>query len=189
MIVENGRIRSVEEARGGNNRMILPGFIDLHCYGGGGADFMDAGDAARRVAETHARAGTTAFLATTMTAPIEEIERSLSAADGGQGQGDDEAAMLGVHLEGPFISRDKLGAQSDFVIQGDIALMERLMRLARIGSSPVRLKPTRTAPSAVALRAWRPRPDRAFRVRLRDRRKGFERGRYGVTQRLAQREH
>jgi hypothetical protein len=42
---------------------------------------MDAGDSARTVARTHARAGTTAFLATTVTAPIEEIERALAAAD------------------------------------------------------------------------------------------------------------
>jgi N-acetylglucosamine-6-phosphate deacetylase len=54
VIVENGRICSVEEARGVSNRVILPGFIDLHCHGGGGADVMGAGDAARRVAETQA---------------------------------------------------------------------------------------------------------------------------------------
>ena len=51
VIVENGRIRTVEEALGVNNRVILPGFIDLHCHGGGGADVMDVGDAATRVAE------------------------------------------------------------------------------------------------------------------------------------------
>jgi N-acetylglucosamine-6-phosphate deacetylase len=65
VIAENGRIRSVEDGRSVNNRVILPGFIDLHCHGGGGTDVMDAGDAARRVAVTHARTGTTAFLATT----------------------------------------------------------------------------------------------------------------------------
>ena len=134
VIVENGRIRSVEEARGASNRVILPGFIDLHCHGGGGADVMDAGDAARSVAKTHARAGTTAFLATTMTAPLEEIEDALSAAEhAASNQGVDEAAILGVHLEGPFISAEKLGAQPDFVIQGDIAVMARLMRLAHQG--------------------------------------------------------
>src|SRR5277367_4445080 len=110
VIAENGRIRSVEDGRSVDNRVILPGFIDLHCHGGGGTDVMDAGDAARRVAVTHARTGTTAFLATTMTAPLEEIEDALTAAEhAASNQGVDEAAILGVHLEGPFISADKLG--------------------------------------------------------------------------------
>ncbi len=131
--IEDGRIRAVEEARNVAGPLILPGFIDLHCHGGGGADIMEGGDAARRVARTHALAGVTAFLATTMTAPVDEIEGALAAADrAGRDPAREEAAILGVHLEGPFISRDKLGAQPDFVLDGDVALMERLMRLARI---------------------------------------------------------
>jgi N-acetylglucosamine-6-phosphate deacetylase len=79
--IEDERIRAVEAAPATASHLILPGFVDLHCHGGGGADVMEAGEAARLIARTHARAGTTAFLATTMTAPLEEIERALSAAD------------------------------------------------------------------------------------------------------------
>ena len=133
VLIEDGRILAVEEASDAPNRLILPGFIDPHCHGGGGADVMDAGEAVRTVARTHARAGTTAFLATTMTAPIEEIERALVAAERvARDPRIGEAAALGVHLEGPFISRDRLGAQPDFVLRGDLALAEQLMRLARI---------------------------------------------------------
>ena len=183
VIVEDGRIRSVEGTRGVNNRVILPGFIDLHCHGGGGADVMDAGEAPRRVAETHARFGTTAFLATTMTAPLEEIEDALSATDRAMGnQGFDEAAILGVHLEGPFISADRLGAQPDFVIQGDIAVMQRLMRLARI-------RVVTCAPEADldgALTRWLSARDVRVQIghsgcNYETAWKSFENGRHGVT--------
>ena len=50
--------------------VVLPGFIDLHVHGGGGRDIMEGGDAARASRDCHARHGTTALLATTMTAPL-----------------------------------------------------------------------------------------------------------------------
>lgn len=131
---QDGHIVAVEEIGAGTDDvMVLPGFIDLHCHGGGGADIMEAGNAPHTVAATHAAAGTTALLATTMTAEVPDIEQALAAANRAALEpGDDEAAVLGVHLEGPFISRSRLGAQPDFVIDGDTALMERLMGLARI---------------------------------------------------------
>ena len=60
---------------------ILPGFIDLHVHGGGGADVMEAGDAIQTITRTHARYGTTSLLATTMTAPP---LRNLDAASCGE---------------------------------------------------------------------------------------------------------
>src|SRR5438309_3815831 len=59
-------------------RYILPGFIDLHVHGGGGVDLMAGGDAAEVVGRLHGRHGTTALLATTMTAPPDEIARALT---------------------------------------------------------------------------------------------------------------
>jgi N-acetylglucosamine-6-phosphate deacetylase len=92
--------------------VLLPGFIDLHVHGGGGADTMDAGDAAQTLARLHARHGTTALLATTMTAPLGDIEAALHALAPAIAQRSSGAArLLGVHLEGPYISPDKLGAQ------------------------------------------------------------------------------
>lgn len=99
---------------------ILPGFIDLHVHGGGGRDVMEGGDAIQTITTTHARYGTTSLLATTMTAPASDIERALSGiaeqmpVSGG-------AKVLGVHLEGPFISPAKLGAQPDYASSATLA--------------------------------------------------------------------
>ena len=56
---------------------LLPGFVDLHVHGGGGADAMEGGDAAATMARTHVRFGTTSLLVTTMTAPVSDIRQAL----------------------------------------------------------------------------------------------------------------
>lgn len=92
--------------------LLLPGFVDLHVHGGGGADLMQGGAAIDTVARTHVRHGTTALLATTMTAPRPEIEAALRAVAPACRQRTPGAArVLGVHLEGPYLSPDRLGAQ------------------------------------------------------------------------------
>lgn len=92
--------------------LVLPGFIDLHVHGGGGADTMEGGDALRTLARIHRRHGTTSLLATTMTAPWAEVEQAVEAvAQRGLGPLPGEARVLGLHLEGPFLDPAKLGAQ------------------------------------------------------------------------------
>lgn len=115
---EGGRIVAVEgqpvvgPVPGDELPIVLPGFLDLHVHGGGGVDVMDGGDAVAVVARTHARHGTTALLATTLTAPSQALDAALDAVaphcaerEGGG------ARVLGVHLEGPFINSARLGAQ------------------------------------------------------------------------------
>jgi N-acetylglucosamine-6-phosphate deacetylase len=105
---------------------ILPGFIDLHVHGGAGRDMMEGGDAARTIARLHARHGTTSLLATTMTAPIEDIERALGAIGAAcKERGRGEARILGVHLEGPYINSGKLGAQPPFARAASMDEVER----------------------------------------------------------------
>ena len=99
--------------------IVLPGFIDQHVHGAGGYDAMDQSPAAiGAISQTLAGEGTTAFLATTMTQSEEALTRALSAIrDAKNGNYDTGAELLGVHLEGPFISPKYIGAQPKEYIQ------------------------------------------------------------------------
>lgn len=111
------------DAKGG---WLLPGFIDVHVHGGHGADFMHANEQAYdEITTFHGRHGTTAMLATTVTASKEAIENVLAAAAAYR-QGDMPGARLvGVHLEGPFISAKWPGAQNPaFIVPPQPAWME-----------------------------------------------------------------
>jgi N-acetylglucosamine-6-phosphate deacetylase len=114
---------------------ILPGFIDLHVHGGAGRDMMEGGDAPHVIARLHAKHGTTSLLATTMTAPVEDIERALDAIGAAcKERGRNEARILGVHLEGPYINAHKLGAQPPFAREASMAEVNRFN-----GQAPMRL--------------------------------------------------
>lgn len=95
--------------------LIAPGFIDVHVHGGGGADFMHGTtSAARQVLRSHVKHGTTAVLATTITATRADVDRALAAAMDVMGHPDDgEARILGVHLEGPYVCAARRGAQPE----------------------------------------------------------------------------
>lgn len=113
--------------------LLLPGFVDLHLHGGGGADTMDAGDAITQIAGLHARHGTTSLLATTMTAPLAEIEAALRAlAPAIEQRSRGAARVLGVHLEGPYIHPERLGAQPACTRLPELAEILALHTLAPI---------------------------------------------------------
>jgi N-acetylglucosamine-6-phosphate deacetylase len=138
-----GRITAIEghaadeaTARAGaspSQPLLLPGFIDLHVHGGGGQDTMLAGDAITTIARTHAQHGTTSLLATTMTAPLAEIQAALRALAPHVAQRTPNAArVLGVHLEGPYINPGRLGAQPAFATTATLADVLALHALAPI---------------------------------------------------------
>jgi N-acetylglucosamine-6-phosphate deacetylase len=113
--------------------LILPGFIDLHVHGGAGVDIMQGGDAATTVARAHARHGTTAMLGTTMTAHDDDIVHALQGLSSAFAQRTPGMArVLGVHLEGPFISAERLGAQPPLVVEATLGDVRRLHAIAPI---------------------------------------------------------
>jgi N-acetylglucosamine-6-phosphate deacetylase len=135
-----GRILRVTGARMAENAVrdskqpvVLPGFIDLHVHGGAGRDIMEGTDAAVRVAECHAAHGTTALLATTMTAPFTDLEAAFTDLRSAFTERSPRGArLLGVHLEGPYINAGKLGAQPDFTRPVSLEELARLHAMAPI---------------------------------------------------------
>ena len=92
--------------------LVCPGFIDLHVHGGAGADTMDSDPKALNRLSTYlAAGGVTGFLATTHTAPKEELIEALCRVEAAQRMGTPGAQILGAHVEGPFISEERKGAQ------------------------------------------------------------------------------
>jgi N-acetylglucosamine-6-phosphate deacetylase len=129
-IVENGRMlvnaaghiqaiggSELEVAAGGavqdlQGAIVLPGFIDVHVHGGNGFQVMEGTyQNLDEMSKFHAAHGTTSFLATTSTCAKDRTIRALKCAAEAQQRGLSGADLLGVHLEGPFISEKRRGAQ------------------------------------------------------------------------------
>ena len=111
---------------------LTPGWIDLHIHGANGHDVMDSSlDAMEVMSQSLAKEGVTGFLATTMTANHEQIETVLKTIAPFQ-SANSGAAMLGFHLEGPFIAAAKAGAQcAQYAIAPNSALIRHWQTLAK----------------------------------------------------------
>jgi N-acetylglucosamine-6-phosphate deacetylase len=99
--------------------IIIPGMIDLHIHGASGADVMDGTEEAlSKMTKALPAEGTTSFLATTMTENTHHIEEALiQTASFIEQQEPGSAEIIGIHLEGPFISPKRAGAQPNGFIE------------------------------------------------------------------------
>src|SRR5881392_476486 len=118
VVVEEGKIAAIgerslayrkHEVMDLNGNYLSSGFIDLHVHGALGRDTMEASaEAFRIICDFHGSGGTTSLLLTTATAPIEKIVEVLKAVGHSRSY---ISRIAGVHVEGPFISKVKPGAQ------------------------------------------------------------------------------
>src|ERR1043166_8133232 len=114
VVVEEGKIAEIREQSSGGKDVVdldgnylTPGFIDLHVHGALGRDTMEASaEAFRCICDFHGSGGTTSLLFTTATAPIDKIVEVLGAVRDSRSS---MRAIVGVHVEGPFISKAKHG--------------------------------------------------------------------------------
>ena len=91
---------------------LVAGFVDVHCHGGGGADFMDGSiEAIERAVHTHLLHGTTTICPTTMSAEMREIENTFEIFRAFKNTSRYAVNTVGLHLEGPFLSPQMVGAQ------------------------------------------------------------------------------
>ena len=117
--VENGRFAHVLEDVPGpaedlDGALVIPGLVDIHVHGCAGADFSD-GDYAGlvRMVRYLARRGVTSFAPASMTLPYDALDKAFHAAARLHREGlADGARLMGIQMEGPFLSREKRGSQN-----------------------------------------------------------------------------
>jgi len=158
VIFEDGVIEAVvpQDAVGAGCRiedlagsLLLPGYIDIQVNGGGGQLFNASPtvETIRHIGEVHRQFGTTAFLPTLISDDLDKVEAAIGAVD--QAIAEDVPGVLGIHLEGPFLSTDRKGVHdpSKFrrMAAGDVDLLSSM----RTGVTVVTLSPENAPPEHI----------------------------------------
>ena len=163
VVVENGVIRAVlAEAELGDRierrhlggGVLAPGFIDVQVNGGGGA-LLNADPTpatVARIAEAHRVYGTTGLLPTVITDAPDVLARAIAAVRVARHEA---PAVLGIHIEGPFIDVARKGAHDASFIRAMTAQDVEMIAAADCGAVMLTLAPNRVAPSLIAALAKR----------------------------------
>ncbi|MEV6973932.1 N-acetylglucosamine-6-phosphate deacetylase [Kitasatospora sp. NPDC093806] len=118
---------------------VVPGFVDLHVHGGGGASYASGvAEEALLAARTHLEHGTTTTVASTVTGEIDDLIRQAAVLS----ELVEDGVLAGIHFEGPFISHNRCGAhRPDLLREPDPALVRKLVDAARGHAKMVTLAP------------------------------------------------
>jgi len=116
------------------NETLIPGFIDMHCHGGGGKYFSDEEDSGiQKVIDLHSTHGTTTTMASLVTEPIrtlkKQIKRLVPFAESG--------AICGIHLEGPYLSPVHCGAHEPSLLR--VPTITELDELLDMGTGHIKM--------------------------------------------------
>ncbi len=134
LLVENGQIKEINAGLKGDDLItlpedliVIPGFVDKHIHGCNHADFMNpTKEDINKIVSKLPQEGTTSLLATTMTQSIENIEKALNNIGTYINENNEGVELLGIHLEGPFVSKKFAGAQPyEYIIQCDKNILEK----------------------------------------------------------------
>lgn len=124
VIISGDKILSVNEGHyqgedkdiiDGGNKILMPGFIDVHIHGSAGIDFMDAAEEDYKIISTSLfKEGVTGYLATTLTSDLDSL---IKVAKNVKKAIKDNPSLIGIHLEGPYINAKYKGAQNELYIR------------------------------------------------------------------------
>src|SRR5947207_13634570 len=126
IVTQEGKISEIQQQTNAHAKgfayldgnYLAPGFVDLHVHGAVGRDTMEASEEAfRAICDFHASGGTTSLLLTTATAPLDAIVDVIKAVRNCRSS---IKQIAGVHVEGPFISKIRRGAQPAEFVQNQL---------------------------------------------------------------------
>ncbi|MDP1700339.1 MAG: N-acetylglucosamine-6-phosphate deacetylase [Aestuariivirga sp.] len=158
VVIEGGRITEVVpgeklasgiERRVLNGGLLMPGFIDVQVNGGGGALLNDNPtiDTVRRIAESHRKFGTTGMLPTVITDAPEVLSKAIAAVKNARAE--NVPGVLGIHIEGPFLDKERKGAHELRFIRELTAADLTWIANADCGNVMLTLAPNRVSPDLV----------------------------------------
>lgn len=138
--INDGKIEKISKSNDDKTKVIdvgelklVPGLIDLHIHGADGYDVMDADfNSLDSISKYLAKNGVTSFLATTLTAPIEKIEKAIENVVESSNEGLSGAEVLGTYLEGPYLTEEHKGAHPvNFMRELKLAEIKHLIDIGK----------------------------------------------------------